>query len=218
MLRYYNIHTHLRDDEGGQSLSIESVYDNFEQVVASGNYCSIGLHPWHLENAVQDFEVVNRLAAAGNVLAIGECGLDKVCVTPWQLQVDAFIWQVRLANSIGKPLIIHCVKAYNELLEVLKHQPPTVPVIIHGYNRNAAIAARLLVSGYYLSFGKALLNAGDGLSDAFRDMDAMRFFFETDDAGISIKDIYKKAAEMRKTNEEAIILQVSKNFKNVFGI
>jgi TatD DNase family protein len=218
MPRYYNIHTHLLDDEEGQSLSIESVYNNFEPVVTGGNYCSIGLHPWHLEHAVQAFDVISRLAVERNVLAIGECGLDKVCSTPWQLQLDAFVWQVGLANKVGKPLIIHCVRAYNELLEVFKLHPPTVPVIIHGYNRNAAIAAGLLANGYYLSFGKALVNAGEGLTDAFRDTGGGSFFLETDDAGISIKDIYKKAAEIRKTSEEAIILQVRENFKNVFGI
>jgi TatD DNase family protein len=156
-------------------------------------------------------------AAYDNVLAIGECGLDKVCDTPWDIQEAAFRQQVLLANRLSKPLMIHCVRAFNELDLVLKELDNIVPVIIHGFNKNPALAAALLAKGYYLSFGAALLRTGSPAASSLIHTPADRMLLETDDSGSGIKDIYLQAAQLLKTGEEDLILQIDHNFKTVFN-
>jgi TatD DNase family protein len=217
MYRYYDIHTHQPLNSGNECFAILNRFKNFDSA-RNGAPCSIGIHPWYLHDYISDLEEIKRLSLLPNVLAIGECGLDKLCGSPWDLQLLVFKQQILLANSITKPLIIHCVRAFRELSEVLKEMRVSVPVIIHGYNKKIKTGIQLLEAGYYLSFGAALLAESSPGARLFAEMPEDRFFLETDDSGLSIKEIYEKAAQIRKTGEEGLILQVQENFKTVFGL
>ena len=151
-----------------------------------------------------------------NVLAIGECGLDKVCQTDWALQIAVFRCQIKLANELNKPLIIHCVRAFDEFLKIIDENPPAVPVIVHGFNKKGGISERLLEKGMYLSFGAAILNKESPAAGVLKLIRADKFFLETDDADIPIGDIYRATAAIREISEEAVILQVQQNFATVF--
>ena len=121
------------------------------------NYYSYGLHPWYIgkENCEAQLEILRRVAHEKRCLAIGECGLDKLCTVDFGLQEEIFIEQIKLANQIKKPLIIHCVKAFNELINCLNMHDNMMPVIIHGFNNNENIARVMVDEGYYFSFGKS---------------------------------------------------------------
>ena len=211
---YFNVHTHhsTHDDT---TVSVKSLYDDFERASA-GISSSLGLHPWHLENSEQLLLALNKLASLPNVLAIGECGLDKLCHTDWDLQVEVFRQQINLAGKLSKPLIIHCVRAFDELIQLIDEQRPSVPVIVHGFNKKGGIAERLIAKGMHLSFGAAILNDSAPASAALKHIPADRFFLETDNADVAIADIYRAAATIREISEEAVILQVQQNFATVF--
>ncbi len=213
--KYYDIHTHNLS-HSDESLSVLNVYRDFEIVNDKGLY-SIGLHPWYLQNAKADFALLKANAGNKQVVAIGECGLDKVCETNWELQLFYFRQQIQLAKLISKPLIIHCVRAYEEVVDVLNEEKVDVPVVFHGYNKNNLLAQRLLDKGYYLSFGAALLRGNESIKEVVKKMPQDCFFAETDNSETSIIDIYQCLAEIRKTDADAIILQLQKNFKSVFG-
>ncbi len=182
--------------------------------------CSMGIHPWYIDPAGlnQQQEELAKYAKKYNVIAIGECGLDKITETDWQLQVSAFEEQVRLANQLKKPLIIHCVRAFEEVLHLLKVEKVQVPVIFHGFNKNLQLAERLISAGYYLSFGAALLKGGSNASVVLKSIPGDRFFLETDDSPVDIADIYTAAASLLKTEPDALILQLQNNFHRVFNI
>ena len=148
-------------------------------------------------------------------MAIGECGLDKIKDTDFELQQRVFHEQILIANHVQKPLIVHCVKAFSETLELLRQAK--VPVIFHGFNRKWEIAASILKMGYYLSFGKHLLINNSNAAMVLPLIASDRFFLETDNSGENITHIYKAAAAIRKTSEDALILQLQNNFKKVFG-
>ncbi len=160
---------------------------------------------------------LRRYATLPNVLAIGECGLDKICNTPWDVQLLAFNQQIQLATTLGKPLIIHCVRAFGEFLHILKTDEPTVPVIVHGFSRNARIASQLLDAGVYLSFGAAILNDTSPAATVLPQVPPEKFFLETDDATTPIAALYKKAAAIRNISEEGITLQLQQNFTKTFN-
>lgn len=179
---------------------------------------SLGIHPWYIqrqtiETALQTLESVTRHP---KLLAIGECGLDKCIALPLAVQIDVFSRQIELAERIDKPLIIHCVRAYSELLQLKKQFRPKQAWILHGFNGKPALATQLLEQDCYLSFGAALLNAGNHADQALRRTPADRLFLETDCAELSISAIYAAAAKILGTDVASLRQQIHTNFLNVF--
>ncbi len=211
---YYNVHTHPHAHDT-DVLFIENLYKNFEQNI-EGRKVSMGLHPWYLEaqNLDEQLESLRINLSKSEVLAVGECGLDKLSTTDWALQIKAFQAQIELAEEVKKPIIIHCVKAFNDVLAMLKNI--TVPVIFHGVNNKLSIIQPVIDAGYYLSFGKSLLGFNEAILNTFRETPLEQIFLETDDADVDIKEIYKSAARIKDISEKEILLQVEKNFLNLF--
>lgn len=133
---------------------------------------SLQLHPWHLPTdetslmlQLQEFEqIALRHSLDPQFVAIGECGLDGLCIVPIALQRRAFGTALRLARQLRKPVIIHCVKLWGDMVHdvhavfpELKSQPKAwqqTPIIIHGYRRGPQLAQQLLDAGFCLSLGK----------------------------------------------------------------
>ncbi len=216
MYTYYNIHTHHTRAEK-ECLSIINLHQQFGDSDVLSKY-SIGLHPWYPDTFDSDWEALKQMATHSSVLAIGECGLDKVCDTDWQLQTTIFRQQIQLAENIHKPLIIHCVRAYEEVVAMLKEHNITVAVIFHGFNKKRQLAEQLIKHGYYLSFGAALMYENSIVKDVFRSIPDDRYFLETDNSDIPIADLYLQAAAIRKTNVNSVKEQIHKNFKKVFKL
>lgn len=208
MLGLIDIHTHRKSAKN----ALISRFEHFDQLDANLNY-SLGLHPWYLADVENQLNLLRNESVSIQVLAIGECGLDKVCDTEWRTQVYAFEQQIELAEKINKPLIIHCVRAYNECLKLLKGV--SVPVIFHGFNKKETLARSILDAGFYISIGAAIFKPV--VSELFKTLPFDRIFLETDDqTNYSISDIYKSAAESRNIELDALILQIEKNFEKVF--
>lgn len=184
------------------------------------NYYSYGLHPWYIlqDTCEAQLEDLKIIVHEKRCLAVGECGLDKLSKVDFDLQTEVFIEQIRIANQVKKPLIIHCVKAFNELINCLNLNGNQVPVIVHGFNNNENIARIMVNEGLYFSFGKALLGYESNASKAIKNVGRKNFFLETDDADISIKYIYKKAAELLGIDEEIMRQQLQSNFERVFKL
>ncbi len=194
---------------------ITSHYSAISEAVNTGQ-CSIGVHPCYLDNYEQLLVEIRQFAGHKNVLAIGECGLDNICNKDKDLQQKIFRQQVFLASEHNKPLIIHCVRAYTELVAIIGEMKPPVPIIIHGYNKNPEVATFLLKEGMFLSFGPAILNERSPAAMVLKDIPDDVFFLETDDTAIEIAEIYRAAATLRKTDMETLILQLQNNFRKIF--
>lgn len=211
---YINIHNHKPSFPG--VWDIQNYFSNFENIIKPGNY-SIGLHPWYINtvNWREALKTLEKYSKSEQVLAIGECGLDKACDTDFTLQQQVFTAQVYWANEIKKPLIIHCVRAYEEVLYILKHNNNKVPVIFHGFNKNGMVAAKILLNGHWLSFGKALFQKKN--ASVFAGMPLEKIFLETDDSDLRIEEIYKQAAAIKNISTEELCLQIKKNIQTVFN-
>ena len=211
---FINTHTHAQIYDAGIELVNLDLYNS-----EKSKYYSYGLHPWYLraDDWESDIDLLRVKIHEKNCLAVGECGLDKLCDTDFNLQLEAFEAQIKIANTINKPLIIHCVKAFNELINCLNLNDNKVPVIVHGFNNNENIARVMVEHGYYFSFGKALLSYESNAAKALKSVGRKKFFLETDDADLSIKYVYKKASEILGIDEEFLKIQLQDNFENVFN-
>jgi len=210
---FINIHTHHKPKSN--EWAIQSLYEDFDRVTEPGVY-SIGLHPWYIDaqNWGSQLNVLKEQSVHKQVLAIGECGLDKVCSTNMELQVEVFTTQVQWANEIRKPLIIHCVRAFDEILAILAKQSVLVPVIFHGFTRNARLAAKIIEQGYYLSFGAQLQN--ESMQSVIRSIPLDKLFLETDTQDLSIELVYTFAAASLDMSTENLQNQLKKNTLAVF--
>ena len=70
------------------------------------------------------------------------------------MQEQLFPLHVRLSEAYGKPLILHCVRAFDRLLALRKHYCPTQRWVIHGFRGRPALARQLLQADFDLSFGE----------------------------------------------------------------
>lgn len=212
---FYNIHTH-QSAKHPDEWALINVSNDFDKT-RSLSHCSIGLHPWYIKDETLANEVLQLKTTAGqnNVFAIGECGLDRMCETDWDLQLKAFQIQIALSNQLRKPLIIHAVRAHQDVLQQLHKYHHQQPVIFHGVNHKGI--ATLWQAGHYISFGKALLNPQSEAAKAFRAVPNDSYFLETDDADISIRQVYEAAAAIKHVSVDAIKDQVEQNFRSIFA-
>lgn len=184
----------------------------------AGIPCSIGLHPWHLED--NDFEecmeLLEQYAGSSQVLALGEAGLDRNIETPLNKQNDVFLEHIKLSEKHEKPLVVHCVKAYSDILGHRKAKAWKMPWLMHWFNENATIAKELTASGCYLSFGRSLLHPNGRNAEVFREVPLACVFFETDDAEVTIEAVYAKACEIKGIALNDLKAVVAANYGKVF--
>jgi TatD DNase family protein len=199
-----------------EGFAIQSLYQDFESMTTL-LYYSIGLHPRFIQSDTyqQEFEKIKLLSQKENVVAIGECGLDRLSSTDFKLQEKVFIEHINLANQIAKPIIIHCVRAHRETLQLLKTYKVNVPVIFHGYNNNEQIAQQIIQEKYMLSLGKSLFNSN--IETLFSKMPLDKLFLENDNGEKDIKEIYDQACKIKNISLEQLSLQMKKNCVRVFN-
>ena len=145
-----------------------------------------------------------------SVLAVGECGLDKRCHVPWDLQMRAFESQWVMAQSVEKPLIIHCVKAQQEILQLLRGYQGTF--VFHGFNRTLRMAEAIIDHGGCISVNGHFLTLPQGSEVALK-ANRQHMFLETDDRQESIQQAYLCLAEIWQESLEVVEAQMEQNAK-----
>jgi TatD DNase family protein len=211
---FFNIHTHQYTNPENV-LEIVNQYPQ-ESDDSIPNY-SIGIHPWHIveDRIDSDIQIIESKLKDQNCLALGECGLDKRIETSMSLQQMVFEKQMALAEKHQKPVIIHCVAAFQELIAIKKKLNISVPMIIHGFSKNIQLASELVKNGFYLSFGKYLI-LNKELELVFNSVPSDRLFLETDTIDQGIKVVYELAAKYRKVELAEMASIIENNFNTVF--
>jgi TatD DNase family protein len=154
-MKYINLHTHQFTGRY-DILEIVNQYPN--EFDAGIPHYSIGIHPWYIiENRLEeDLAIIESKLELENCLAIGECGLDKRIEIPFDFQIAVFEKQLLLAEKYQKPVIIHCVAAFQEVIEIKNRLNISVPLIIHGFSKNEETTQQLIKNGFYLSYFEIL--------------------------------------------------------------
>lgn len=213
-MEYFNLHTHKATN---QTNILELVNQYPQEFDATIPYYSIGIHPWFIveERMEADLAIIESKLQEASCLAVGECGLDKRIEIPMELQEMVFERQLLLAQQYNKPVVIHCVAAFQELIAIKKKLNISVPMLIHGFSKNAQIAKQLVDNGFYISFGKYLL-LNKELETVFTSVPNNRFFLETDTTDEGIEAVYELAAKYKGISVNEIQEIVNSNFNKVF--
>ena len=215
---YIDIHDHDVVPAAGK-FSVENLLANESSMpdLLPGVTYSIGLHPWNLSagNIRDQLERVRQLSGHSNVAAIGEAGFDRLKGPGMDLQREAFVSQVEISESVSKPLFIHCVRSWEELVSSRIRLKPKMPWIIHGFRGKKELALQLISKDMYISFWFDFIIRPES-SQLVKNLPVDRIFLETDGSGADICEIYKKVASDMGLGVEELKEQIADNFKSVF--
>lgn len=213
---YIDIHTHIRGTQIPGCIRIV----NADLANAAGQLSglfSVGIHPWKIGWCPQeDFQRLQSHSNNPMLAAIGETGLDTLCQTDFALQESVFDWHIRWSEAIGKPMIIHCVRAYQQLITHRKRAGATMPWIIHGYRSSPQMAQQLVRAGCYISFGPTIFRHPHRLSTIVQAIGLGKVFLETDDTTYSIDAVYSAAARVMDLEPNLLKEQIFANFESIF--
>ena len=215
---FIDIHTHSsRLDE--ETITVQNISPESEFAAFSGrNFFSTGLHPWHLKLPEENsrlLALVQEKAKAEHVIFIGETGLDKRCTTDFEEQKRVFETQIIIAEENNKPMIIHCIRAYNEVLEIHKKMNPKMTWIFHAYNGSLEMTRQLATENFLFSFGEYLFLPGAKAIESFKYLPLNKIFFETDESRDNVEQMYKQGAMLKKVPVEELKIAVRDNFNRI---
>lgn len=223
--KYLDIHTHSESDCEDTLDIVCHAFPLDGGGIPTTGCASVGVHPWDIYKVFhQNPGLIHRESPLWhnlstecqrtNVLLIGECGLDFAVAKSSQernLQTEVFMRHIAISEAIHKPLLIHCVKAYNELLQLRRSLPVTQPWIIHGFRGKPQLAQQILShsDGYYLSFGERS-NEQSLLCTPLN-----RLFIETDTSTVPIGDIYSRIASLRGITTGELCRYITDNIQHI---
>lgn len=205
MMKFFDIHTHSPAPDAIRSCTVKDVLSPEDK-----GYRSVGIHPWYLDDADKQLQWLEQAVHEAGVLAVGECGLDKLVAWPMEHQKAIFEECVSLSERMHLPLVIHAVRCTELLIEIKRLMKPEMPWVIHGFRGKGTLAAEYLKHGFYLSFG---INYQ---ADALCRVPIERLFLETDDSGAAIREVYEQAAQTRGISPEELAVDIGKNVQEVF--
>lgn len=204
----FDVHTHSFDKSSFRIL-------NSGLEIQDSGFFSSGIHPWDAESFSNvQLERLKEISSCKNCLAIGEIGLDKLKGPAFQIQMESFKQQVLVAEEMNLPVIIHCVKAWNELRELKKYLQPKSIWIFHGFSKTS-ILQEVINEGLILSIGKEILNNAK-LQSAIIELPMNKVLFETDNEAIGINQVYEQVSKLKKIPLQELEKSIEENVFNIF--
>ncbi|MCX7697647.1 MAG: TatD family hydrolase [Bacteroidales bacterium] len=204
-MKFVDIHTHLKTDTEDDLVRIISYYQT--PSVEPSDFFSIGIHPWYLNEHLDEKWFIHPLC-----VAIGECGLDKVRSSfSIEDQQKVFHQHLVYAQYHKKPVILHVVRAYVELMNSIKQFPHLI-YIWHGFGGNYELFKQFEKFNMFVSFGfRGAKNLG------WKQIPIDRVLMETDDSSKKIQDVYLTYAKITGYSLDFVIEKVYHNAERALG-
>lgn len=197
-------------------------------------YATVGISPNDIENFKnEDLDNIVKLANNKKVVAIGEIGLDYY----WNkenksLQKEVFISQIKIANELNLPIVIHTREAIYDTLEILKNNSCNRKGIFHCCPFNVDLVREGLKLGFYISFaGPTTFKNSKNAAEIINMVPLDKMLIETDSPYLSpeplrgkrndsrnVKYIAQKIADVKEISIEEVAKRTYDNAKKIFEI
>lgn len=217
---YVDFHTHQRVAVGVEVLNVDALDE-----VAVARACevglpfSVGVHPWRADVAEEQLQEaysrIEKCVRTAGFVAVGECGLDWVSVVPRATQLVVFEQLLKLAHRLSVPVVLHCVRAFEEVVQSLRKWG-VERVVFHSFIGSAQQAERVAREGYFCSFSPRSL-ASSRTCEAISRVAPSAIFIESDESAEPIASIYKRVAELRDCSIEELQQIVYDNYKRLIN-
>ncbi len=209
----------------------------------NGVWASVGLHPGDNKKEVFDYEKYKKLTQSKKVVAIGECGLDFLNISEQdkKKQGALLIQQLNLAKELDLPVILHCRKAHQNLMEILKSQIPRNKKqngVVHCFTGNWNEAQKYIELGFYLGFNGIIFKFD--IEETIKKMPLEKMLLETDcpyllpplarhspqgegnqherNEPMFVKYVAERIAEIKNIKVEEVASVTTQNAKNLFKL
>jgi TatD DNase family protein len=206
-MKWFDFHTHQQNKEH----SLFNVVFNNNEVPPANQFFSVGLHPWFELND-DLFTKLGEYLKDENCLAVGETGLDRVRNENFDKQKNFLAKHFELALKHQNPIILHCVKAYQDILEMILENKFSLPIIFHDYNGSVQTTERLLKEeNIYFSYGDKLFKED---SKGFQSLPIIpfdRILIETDEIQKTIEEVGQHLAQVRGLSNRDVSTHCTKN-------
>ncbi|MBN2853597.1 MAG: TatD family hydrolase [Clostridia bacterium] len=198
-------------------------------------YAAVGIHP-HDASTYSD-ENENRLIellANEKVVAVGEIGLDyHYDFSPRDMQMEAFIRQIKLSNQLKLPMIIHDREAHKPVLDTLtRYKDSLTKGVFHSYSGSKEMIPQVLGLNFYLSFnGITTFKNAKNVHEAVRHTPLDRLLIETDSPYLTpapnrgkrndsrnVIYVAKAIAEIKEITVEEVFEASWKNTNDLFSL
>ncbi|MCX5750681.1 MAG: TatD family hydrolase [Candidatus Saganbacteria bacterium] len=147
-------------------------------------YSSLGIHPHDAESFTDDLlKEIREKAVSSKVVAIGEIGLDYYRnLSPQDAQKEVFRKQLRLAQEMDLPMMIHSRDAYRDTFILVREEiKGNVSGVMHCYGGGLEFLGEFLSMGFYFSFGGPVtFKNADELRKTVKEVPLDRIMLETD--------------------------------------
>lgn len=205
---FFNTHTHFSKHPGTEILQ---GHEN----EPTTHFHSLGIHPWESAHfSLIHEQLIQNGIGNPNCLSIGEVGLDGLKGPAMEIQKAAFIAQINISEEYDMPVIIHCVKAWNELLTLKRILKPQQKWIFHGFAK-FGILPSVIQEKMMISIGSAIIHHPKAQEICHLVPNEL-LLIETDDSSISIQEVYERIAELKEISLQDLTEIVEQNFKNTF--
>lgn len=198
-------------------------------------YATVGIHPNYVSQSKPgDWEIIEELATHPKVVALGETGLDRYWdYAPIDQQREMFLKHMALSERIGKPFVIHCREADEEVREILRSSSNRpINAVMHSFCQSADSAAECIELGLHLSFtGMLTYKRNVELRRVAGSLPKDRVFVETDAPYLAptpfrgkrnepafVKHTLEVLAECHQLSVEEMASQTTANACRFFGI
>lgn len=201
--QWIDIHTHRKALQSNDWV-LRNAFHFPVQMELISYAVSVGIHPWWSGKVLPNKALFQQMQHP-KVCAIGEIGLDRRCNVPLQTQLKCFETQLEWASELQKPVIIHAVKTYADLLPFMKKYPLTW--ILHGFHGNVETVKQFQKYNVYFSLGTHFESNKIPLD---------RLMIETDNQAVAIKNQYEKVSQAYQISLETLQAQIFYNFNQIF--
>lgn len=175
---------------------------------------SCGVHPLHQEDACSYDELLD-MARNENVVAIGETGLDYFySADTREVQLRSFVEHIKVANSLGKPLIIHTRDARSDTIDLLKeHKAPGTQGVLHCFTEDIEMARAAIELGFYISIsGIVTFKTAVELQEVVKLIPLDHLLVETDSPWLA------PVPYRGKQNQPGYVLEVAEYIAQIKGV
>lgn len=214
---FVDIHTHHHNNIDNESIiEIRNIdVDNIVDVDVSSFY-SLGIHPWKLDDRGQMSALKEVYFQHQSIVAIGETGIDRLHKDTLEQQKELFLKHIEMSDKYHKPLIIHAVRSYSDIIATKKETKASSIWIIHGFQGNEQSARQLLAHGCYLSLGELLLRDEVKALKLLNMIPKDKLFLETDDSHRNIIELYERVCRLTSIDIEELKSIIYCNYIKVF--
>lgn len=176
----------------------------------------VGIHPWDVDTlSGPELEKALLSVESANACVIGEIGLDfSTAASDRPRQEMVFAAQLRIASQRGLPVVLHCVRAFERVVNVLSGYKLRA-VVFHGFIGSPQQASQAVSRGYFLSFGVRSFSSSRSVA-ALRSTPLDHIFLETDDDPAPISSVYSLASKTLDIPLDSLSRQLYSNYLRIF--